>query len=193
MVTANGSWLPVVLLVGAATGCGGVGAASPIASEGAAVKAAWPAKFVNYATPATLVASTEKEYSSFSRLEPDGRRLLVTHGMRIVEHPDGSFQVASDLLPSKEGLGVVQLPPRLGGGFVYYTTTSRATTLWKAPDWHTSGLAYRRSFRVSIGFTCCGAGRRHRLRWTRRRKRCSNPRVYLRLPNIRRWRSRMPG
>jgi len=103
---------------------------APSKSE-ARVARSLDAKFVS---PATLFASTETPSLSVSRLEPDGRRLLVSHGMRMVQHRDGSLERAVELLPSKEAVQITALPPRLGGGYLFYLTSSSATMVWSAEE-----------------------------------------------------------
>lgn len=131
----------------------GVGCGGPVApaksTEVPARRVRTGGTFPDYVTPAHLVAATSTELASYSRFEPDGRRLLVSHGMRIVEHPDGSFERASDLLPDRENLGVVELPERLGGGYVYFSTSTGGTVLWSAPTW-TAPLDGLASFGFSV-------------------------------------------
>ncbi|HEU5076513.1 MAG TPA: hypothetical protein VFU02_20120 [Polyangiaceae bacterium] len=85
-------------------------------------------------SPATLFASTDAPSLSVSRLEPDGRRLIVSHGMRMVQHRDGSIDRALELLPSKETVQITALPQRLGGGYLFYLTSSSATMVWSASE-----------------------------------------------------------
>lgn len=85
-------------------------------------------------SPATLFASTDAPSLSVSRLEPDGRRLMVSHGMRMIQHRDGSIERARELLPAKEAVQITSLPPRLGGGYLFYLTSSSTTMVWSAED-----------------------------------------------------------
>ncbi len=87
-----------------------------------------------FVAPATLFASTEAASLSVSRLEPDGRRLMVSHGMRMIQHRDGSIERARELLPSKETVQITALPQRLGGGYLFYLTSSSATMVWSAAE-----------------------------------------------------------
>lgn len=115
----------------ALAGCAKPAAPSaPSKSEGRVARSA-AAKFV---APATLFASTEAPALSVSRLEPDGRRLLVSHGMRMIQKRDGSIERALELLPSKEAVQITALPPRLGGGYLFYLTSSSATMIWSAEE-----------------------------------------------------------
>ncbi len=87
-----------------------------------------------YLTPATVFAATDPELVSVSRLDPDGRRLLVSQGLRMIQHRDGSLERASELLPAKEAVRIAVLPPRLGGGYLFYVTSSSATLIWLARE-----------------------------------------------------------
>ena len=92
----------------------------------ARVERSQKSKFVS---PATLFASTDTASLSVSRVEPDGRKLMVAHGMRMVQHRDGSLERAKELLPSKETVQITALPPRLGGGYLFYLTSSSTTMI----------------------------------------------------------------
>jgi len=74
-----------------------------------------------------------------SQLGADGGVRLVERGLRLVEYPDGRIDRAADLLP-EGGIGVLELPGRLGGGIVFHATREGSTSLWRAPSW-TSKLA----------------------------------------------------
>ncbi len=103
-------------------------------AESARPEARVPRASGAYVTPATLFASTDPDAVSVSRLEPDGRRLLVSHGMRLVLHRDGSLEKGEELLPVKDAVQIVALPDRLGGGYLFYVTSSSATMIWQAHD-----------------------------------------------------------
>jgi hypothetical protein len=83
--------------------------------------------------------------------------------MRIVEHPDGSFERSSDLLPDREGLAVVELPERLAGGYVYYSSSTRGTVLWYAPTW-TAPLEGLASFGFGVSSIVAGFDRLYLMR-----------------------------
>lgn len=85
-----------------------------------------------YATPATLFATTDPASVNVALTEPDGRKLIVSHGMRMVQLRDGSLERAMELLPAKEAVRIVQLPPRLGDGYLFYITSSSTTMIWSA-------------------------------------------------------------
>ena len=70
-----------------------------------------------------------------SNTASDGSRYLVSHGLRMVEHPDGSLDLATEFFPATRGVTAVALPERFGGGFVFYSQTSGSTLLWKAKSW----------------------------------------------------------
>jgi len=129
------------MLAGLGAGVFGVwlaaGCAKPLALPSAPEKSAarvarsQKSKFVS---PATLFASTDTTSLSVSRVEPDGRKLMVAHGMRMVQHRDGSLERAQELLPSKEAVQITALPARLGGGYLFYLTSSSTTMIWSAEE-----------------------------------------------------------
>jgi hypothetical protein len=67
----------------------------------------------------------------------DGSRYLVSFGLRMVERPDGSLELAPDFFPATRGVNAVPLPERFGGGYVFYSQSSGSTLLWKAASWTT--------------------------------------------------------
>ena len=70
-------------------------------------------------------------------VEHDGSRRLLAFGLRVVEHPDGSLEVGDELLPAARGARFLELPARLGGGFLYWIVSSSGTLIYRA----TSGTA----------------------------------------------------
>lgn len=67
-----------------------------------------------------------------SEVEPDGSVLSVEHGLRLVRHPDGRIERSRELLPEPGAIGVLRLPGRLGGGFVFRATADGTTSLYRA-------------------------------------------------------------
>src|SRR5690349_54217 len=74
------------------------------------------------------------ESRAFSQ-NPDGSVELVERGLRLVEHPDGRFERAPDLLPAEGELDVVRLPSRLGGGVLFASKAGDATRLYRSAAW----------------------------------------------------------
>src|SRR5262249_11870517 len=64
----------------------------------------------------------------------DGYRRMLVDRMRIIAREDGSLERATELLP----MGIVapvELPTRLGGGFLFYGKGNAATQIWRATSW----------------------------------------------------------
>jgi hypothetical protein len=68
-------------------------------------------------------------------LEPDGSRRYVAQGLRTIERPDGSLETADVWLPPSRSLRVIELPERLGGGFLFAAATGGSTLIYGAPSW----------------------------------------------------------
>lgn len=68
-------------------------------------------------------------------VDHDGSRRLLALGLRVVEHPDGSLQVGDELLPAARSARFLELPERLGGGFLFWIVSSSATLLYRAQSW----------------------------------------------------------
>jgi hypothetical protein len=67
--------------------------------------------------------------------DPDGSVRVIERGLRIVEHPDGRLERAPDLFPKGGVVGAVELPNRLGGGFLFHVVTEGTTRLYRAASW----------------------------------------------------------
>ena len=71
---------------------------------------------------------------SDARSMPDGRRLFILRGIRWVDHPDGSIERSRQVF-QEDDVKAAPLPPRLGGGFVFYVTSGSVTLLWRSQTW----------------------------------------------------------
>ena len=96
-----------------------------VASPRAASSASSPRLF-----PPTHGAGTTE-----AGLEHDGSRRLLAFGLRVVEHLDGSLEVGDELLPAARSARFVELPARLGGGFLFWIVSSSGTLLYRSDDW----------------------------------------------------------
>jgi hypothetical protein len=68
-------------------------------------------------------------------VDHDGSRRLLAFGLRVVEHPDGSLEVGDELLPAARGARFLELPARLGGGFLFWIISSSGTLLYRSASW----------------------------------------------------------
>jgi hypothetical protein len=67
--------------------------------------------------------------------EHDGSRRLLALGLRVLQHPDGSLSVGDELLPAARSARFIELPERLGGGFLFWIGFSSTTLLFRAETW----------------------------------------------------------
>jgi hypothetical protein len=81
----------------------------------------------------TARAVTRPESEIVTRAREGGPRRSIVRGFRLVEHADGRFNVAQDVLPGV-GENWAPLPTRLGGGFVFWTVLGTETALYSAPE-----------------------------------------------------------
>lgn len=137
---------PVLAAVYAATsGCGApppatakarsAGAPAPSASGTAAAKGPKsmdPPGVVGMVAGSFLVPELMPEKGVFRREE--GHKKMLVDRMRLVVHEDGSIERAAELLPSSYASATV-LPSRLGGGFLFHSTSGGSTQLWRASSW----------------------------------------------------------
>ena len=68
-------------------------------------------------------------------VEYDGSRRLLAFGLRVVEHPGGSLEVGDELLPAARSAKFLELPARLGGGFLFWIVSSSSTLLYRSASW----------------------------------------------------------
>jgi hypothetical protein len=79
-----------------------------------------------------LFVLTDDPAAAFVATDSDGSRRIIAHGLRFVERPDGSIQRASELLPPVGSVHPLELPPRLGGGYLFWLQSSGSTSFWTA-------------------------------------------------------------
>jgi hypothetical protein len=63
-----------------------------------------------------------------------GRTLYLVDGLRIVQHGDSHVERADERFPAG-ATRALSLPPRLGGGYLFWQVSARGTHLWRAPRW----------------------------------------------------------
>jgi len=64
--------------------------------------------------------------------DKDGSRRIVSYGLRVLSRPDGALELSSEYLPSARSVHAMELPSRLGGGFLFYVQSSSATLFFRA-------------------------------------------------------------
>ncbi len=70
----------------------------------------------------TLVAGEER----------DGSKRLISYGLRVLARPNGALELAHEYLPAARTVQSLELPSRLGGGFLFYVLSSSATLFFRA-------------------------------------------------------------
>lgn len=97
-----------------------------------------PAKVAGPATrvgPARWFPLADTADSRGAEVDPDGSVRTIEHGLRLVEHPDGRLERASEVLPQSGAMTAIRLPARLGGGFLFSAIDDRSTVVFRAPGW----------------------------------------------------------
>jgi hypothetical protein len=93
---------------------------------------------VTMVTPARLLAFTDS-VAAAAAVDAEGSRRVVVHGMRLLERSDGTIERGDQLLPPRKNARTLELPKRLGGGFLFYVdeagTNVAQTSIWRSPTW----------------------------------------------------------
>ena len=64
--------------------------------------------------------------------DKDGSRRIVSYGLRLLARADGAIELAREYLPAARSVRVLELPARLGAGFLFYVQSSNATIFFRA-------------------------------------------------------------
>jgi len=65
--------------------------------------------------------------------DKDGSKRIVSYGLRVLARPNGALELADEYLPAARSVRALELPARLGGGFLFYVQSSSATLFFRAP------------------------------------------------------------
>ena len=82
---------------------------------------------------ARLVSPIEGPDVNALGIEADGTRRTVSHGLRALVRSDGSVEMADEVFPLARGVGLIELPRRFGGGFLFAMSGSGRASLWFSP------------------------------------------------------------
>lgn len=121
-------WLSCAALL---VGCTSSAAWTPASTPQATSKAKPAPRWV---TPARLVVLPDSRDSSFQVKDVDGTERLIAYGIRMLRHQDGRLEVAEQMVPDRLAVKPLELPERLGGGWLFYSTGSRSH-FWHAETW----------------------------------------------------------
>jgi len=123
------------LAVVALVGCGGAHL-TPTAAPRSGSSAARAGKDSDaeavLVTPARVLPPSERAEIAAEAFEPDGSRRFISQGLRMVERPDGSLEVAAEFFPPARTFTATALPSRLGGGYLFVANTGGAALLFGA-------------------------------------------------------------
>jgi len=89
-----------------------------------------PGGLVTFVKPSFLVPDFD-HYSGV--IQDDGSRRILSERMRLIAHDDGAIERAAELLPF--GARSLELPSRLGGGYIFYANNGGGTQIWRSPTW----------------------------------------------------------
>jgi hypothetical protein len=66
--------------------------------------------------------------------DKDGSQRIVSYGLRLLARPDGAVELSREYLPTARSVRALELPARLGGGFLFYVQSSSTTLFFRAPS-----------------------------------------------------------
>lgn len=64
--------------------------------------------------------------------DKDGSRRIVSYGLRVLVRPDGAIELAREYLPAARSVRALELPARLGSGFLFYVQSSNTTLFFRS-------------------------------------------------------------
>ena len=64
--------------------------------------------------------------------DKDGSKRVVSYGLRMLVRPNGALELAREYLPTARSVRSIELPARLGGGFLFYVQSSSTTLFFRA-------------------------------------------------------------
>ncbi|MEI9941434.1 MAG: hypothetical protein WDO69_29800 [Pseudomonadota bacterium] len=64
--------------------------------------------------------------------DKDGSKRIVSYGLRVLARPNGALELANEYLPTARSVRSIELPARLGGGFLFYVQSSSTTLFFRA-------------------------------------------------------------
>ncbi|MBN2197547.1 MAG: hypothetical protein JW751_32510 [Polyangiaceae bacterium] len=67
-------------------------------------------------------------------VDRDGTERYLLQGLRVTRHPNGALERARDIFP-KGNIAVVELPERIGRGYLFHTRSSGDSLLWRSTAW----------------------------------------------------------
>ena len=85
--------------------------------------------------PARAFPPTGRGDVTMEAWEPDGSRRFIAQGVRLIERPGGALEASDQFLPGSRVLEPVELPARLGGGYVFGVNAGSEGLLWRAAGW----------------------------------------------------------
>ena len=80
-----------------------------------------------------LFPPLESSVTTSAGVERDGSEQLISYGLRVLSRPSGALELAREYLPAARSAQSLELPSRLGGGFLFYVLSSNATLFFRAP------------------------------------------------------------
>jgi len=137
-VCARYFWLLAGALGGAApVACGGGGTLAPSPALPSALGAGTPSPASTGSTPGEeqgprLFPPLQGPAVSVVGEDKDGSKRIVSYGLRVLSRPNGALELANEYLPSARSVHSLELPARLGGGFLFYVQSSNATLFFRA-------------------------------------------------------------
>ena len=139
-------WLVGCTLCGAASAC-----SARVATRETTTASASPSRIARTPLPTALASSSASSPSdddvaprlfpplagsaTFSAGEErDGSQRLIAYGLRVLSRPDGATELSDEYLPAARSVQAMELPARLGGGYLFSVLASGTTLFFRSPS-----------------------------------------------------------
>jgi hypothetical protein len=127
-------WLSLVLGAAACAGRAAAPAGAPRATKAGAAPAA-DEDAPRFASPARVFPPVGHSDVTAETRDSDGGRRFIAQGLRVVQSPEGALAAADEFLPGSRIASTLELPARLGGGYLFVLNANGQALFWRAATW----------------------------------------------------------
>ena len=88
-----------------------------------------------FVTPARVFPPLDRSEVTAEVKNSDGGRRFIAQGLRLIESAAGGLTASEEFLPGARMAASLELPARLGGGYLFVLNASGNSLFWRASSW----------------------------------------------------------